>query len=139
MNTIKLPIITTVTTDQPQSQILQGCRRYPLRNRVPVQPYQAQDWRQHRRRRDKKLKRPLQLHSDNQAAIVLCKDASHHARTKHFHRRMMFIRQDINDKLYVVNYLPTEQMIADFQTKPISEAKLKFVCNLDRYLTLPGV
>uniref|UniRef100_T1IMU7 Integrase catalytic domain-containing protein n=1 Tax=Strigamia maritima TaxID=126957 RepID=T1IMU7_STRMM len=56
MNTIKLPIVTTVTTDQPQSQILQGCRRYPLRNRVPVQPYQAQDWRQHRRRQDKKCR-----------------------------------------------------------------------------------
>jgi hypothetical protein len=68
---------------------------------------------------------PSPLNCDNQGAISLSKDATFHARTKHIDTRFHFIRQIVNSKLTSLIYCPTDDMIADIFTKPLSRPKLE--------------
>ena len=40
-----------------------------------------------------------------------------HARTKHFDIRLYFLRDTIENKKIILEYLPTKQMVADILTK----------------------
>ena len=69
-------------------------------------------------------KKPTDLFCDNQAAIILTKDAQFRARTKHIQRKYHFIRDDIVAKgQAIVRYVSTEDMIADIFTKALSKDK----------------
>ena len=61
------------------------------------------------------------LYQDNMSAILLENNgmASSSKRTKHIHVRYYFITDRIRAKELKVVYCPTEQMLADFFTKPL--------------------
>lgn len=72
----------------------------------------------------RKQKKPTKLYCDNQAAIILSKDAQFRARTKHIQRKYHFIRDDIvATGQAVVLYVPTDDMVADILTKSLSHDK----------------
>jgi hypothetical protein len=61
------------------------------------------------------------LYQDNQSAILLEKNGrkSSGGRTKHLNVRYFFITDRINNRDLSVEYCPTEEMVADFFTKPL--------------------
>ena len=71
------------------------------------------------------LKCPITLYSDLQSAIVLTKDGSYHARTKHIDIRYHFIRFEVQKGSINLIYCPTEEMTADVLTKALPNAKVK--------------
>ena len=59
----------------------------------------------------------IQIYSDNQSAIMIAYSNQMHAHTKHFNIRLYFLRDTIENKKITLEYLPTEQMVADVLTK----------------------
>lgn len=68
---------------------------------------------------------PTTLHCDNQGAIALAKDNKFHARTKHIDIRYHFIREAVEDGSINMQYIPTNENIADIFTKPLAKAKFE--------------
>ena len=68
---------------------------------------------------------PMPLHSDSQSAIALARNEQLHARTKHIDIRFHFIRYVIEAGKIVIDYCPTEDMVADTLTKALPSAKAK--------------
>jgi hypothetical protein len=60
---------------------------------------------------------------DNQGAIALAENPSHHSRSKHIDIQYHFIREAVQNTKIRLEYLPTEQMPADGLTKPLVPAK----------------
>lgn len=67
---------------------------------------------------------PTTLFCDNQGAIVLSKDSTFHARTKHIDVQFHFVRQTVSTSQSKIKYCPTDDMIADALTKPLKRVKL---------------
>ena len=61
---------------------------------------------------------------DNQGAIALAKNPVHHQRSKHIDIKYHFIRSEIQNGHVIVNYVPTENNVADIFTKPVSGRRL---------------
>ena len=61
------------------------------------------------------------IHQDNQSAILLEKNGrgSSSKRTRHINVRYFFIKDRIQNGEVSVKYCPTQEMIADFFTKPL--------------------
>lgn len=66
------------------------------------------------------------FYMDNQSAIRLVKNPEFHKRTKHIDVKYHFIREKYEEKLFVLEYMPTENQIADIMTKSL--AKQRFQC-----------
>ncbi|KAG5723407.1 hypothetical protein E4T56_gene14132 [Termitomyces sp. T112] len=67
---------------------------------------------------------PSELLCDNQAAIILTKEAQYRSRTKHIQRKYHYFRDDLVSKgQAVVRYVPTEDMVADIFTKALGHEK----------------
>lgn len=65
------------------------------------------------------------LHMDNQSAIRLVENSEPHKRTKHVDIKYHFIREKFRERLFKLNYVPTDTMVADILTKPLSRVKFK--------------
>ena len=59
------------------------------------------------------------LYIDNQSAIRLVKNPEFHKRTKHIDVRYHFIREKYEDGLFLLQFIGTEDQIADILTKPL--------------------
>ena len=62
---------------------------------------------------------------DNQGAMNLAKNPVHHQRTKHIDIKYHFIRLEIQEGRINLEYIPTEQNMADIFTKAASRNKLE--------------
>lgn len=72
-----------------------------------------------------------QINSDNQSAQCLAKDSQFHARSKHIDIKYHHVREMVKNKFVEINYVPTENMIADILTKNLCKVKhMKFTCML---------
>lgn len=69
-------------------------------------------------------KGPTELACDNQAAIILSRDAQFRARTKHIQRKYHYVCNDLVAKgQAVVRFVPTDDMVADIFTKALGHEK----------------
>ncbi len=68
---------------------------------------------------------PTVINEDNQGAIAIAKNPIAHMRTKHIDIRHHFIREAIQDRSIELCYCPSEEMIADLLTKPLSKGKFE--------------
>jgi TfoX/Sxy family transcriptional regulator of competence genes len=59
------------------------------------------------------------LYGDNQGAIALAKNPVFHGRTKHIDIQHHFVREKVESGDVSLEYIPTEQQIADGLTKPL--------------------
>ena len=57
--------------------------------------------------------------SDNQSCIALARDPVAHSRTKHIDVRYHYIRELVSFGKTTIDYMPTEDMLADILTKPL--------------------
>lgn len=62
------------------------------------------------------------MYEDNQGTIALAKNPVSRQSCKHIDIRYHFIREIVNGGK-VMEYCPTEQMIADMLTKPVTKLK----------------
>lgn len=68
---------------------------------------------------DAPQRRPLTLHADNQAAISIAKNPTHHSRAKHIDVKYHFVRHRVVNGHINVVYIPTQSMLADIFTKTL--------------------
>ena len=71
------------------------------------------------------LKSPIRLYCDNQSAITIAYGNQQHTRTKHLDIRLYFLRDTIENRQITIQYLPTDQMLADILTKGLPGPKVK--------------
>ena len=60
---------------------------------------------------------PMKLYCDNKAAISISHNPVLHDRTKHVEVDKHFIKEKIEDGSVCMNYIPTEQQVADVFTE----------------------
>ena len=67
------------------------------------------------------------LHQDNQSAILLETNgkASSSKRTRHLNIRHFFVTDQVKQGTLTIKYCPTDQMLADHFTKPVTGAKFQ--------------
>lgn len=65
----------------------------------------------------------ITLFNDNQSAQKLCNNIVSHSRTKHIDIRHHFIRELVNKNVVNLNYVSTEEMLADIFTKSLTKDK----------------
>jgi len=63
------------------------------------------------------------LNIDNKSAISLCKNPVFHDRSKHIDTRYHYIRNCIEEGTVDVEYISTEDQLADILTKPLGRVK----------------
>jgi len=68
---------------------------------------------------------PLTIHCDNQGTIRNTVDGALRHKTKHMDLKYMFLRDLVRRGLISVNYLHTDQMVADVFTKPLRWIKFE--------------
>ena len=75
--------------------------------------------------------KPLTILGDNQGSLALARDNKYHSRTKHIDLRYHFIREAVDDAKIKVEYVPTEDNIADILTKSLAKPKFtRFIAML---------
>ena len=62
---------------------------------------------------------PVSLSVDNQGARDLAYNPEHHPKTKHIDRKHFYIRELVEMGRISVPFVPTEDNVADFFTKPL--------------------
>ena len=65
----------------------------------------------------------VKLLVDNQSTITLSKNPVHHNRTKHIDTRYHFVRQCVEEKKIEVEFVRSEDQLADIFTKALGKAK----------------
>ena len=61
----------------------------------------------------------MEVHCDNQGAIVLAKDNKFHSRTKHINLCYHFLREAVEDGKILMKYIPTLDNVADIFMKAL--------------------
>ena len=66
------------------------------------------------------------LYCDNQSTIAISNNPVHHNRTKHIDTRLHFIRDLIEQKMIELQYVNTNQQVADVLTKSLPREKFNW-------------
>ena len=72
---------------------------------------------------------PLTIFEDNQAAIAMSKNPVNFKRSKHIDVKYHFVRQCVEKAEVQIIYCPSEKMLADFLTKPLSKVRFESLCS----------
>ena len=75
-------------------------------------------------------RKTIALYEDNMGALALAQNPEYHARTKHIDVQWHFVREKIQENLVSLEYLNTEDMVADGLTKPLGKEKFQKFVNL---------
>ena len=70
-------------------------------------------------------KRPTTLNGDNKAANILAESDTFHDRTKHIQVKYFVIRHWAKKELLKIEYVPTEDNVADIFTKPLARPRFE--------------
>ena len=70
----------------------------------------------------------VKIYNDNFGARMLVENPVFHARSKHIDIRHHFVRDDLKDGIISVEYVPTEDMVADMLTKGLPGPKVGAIC-----------
>ena len=62
---------------------------------------------------------------DNKSAIQLCKNPVFHGRSKHIETRYHFVRESVENGNVAVEYVHTDDQLADLLTKPLGRIKFQ--------------
>ena len=80
--------------------------------------------------------KPIALALDNKSAIDISHNPEHHSKTKHIRRRHYFIREMVEDLRISVPFVPTNENVADFFTKPLKAAQFFYL--RDKIMNVPS-
>jgi hypothetical protein len=68
---------------------------------------------------------PTVIYNDNQACVTMVKQKFSSSRTRHIKLKFHHIREAVDNNEINVEYMPTDQMIADIMTKPLDRIKFE--------------
>ena len=71
---------------------------------------------------------PTLLHEDNQSAIKLAEDEASHKCIKHIDMKYKYTRKQQDMGTICVEYVPSEENLADFFTKPLVRIQFQEMC-----------
>ena len=74
---------------------------------------------------DEPTKTPMKIHCDNQGAIKLASNNEFHARIKRINNRYHFVRTLIRNEDVVLQYIPTDENLADVFTRAPPRTRLE--------------
>ena len=77
------------------------------------------------------------VYCDNSNAIDISKNPIQHSRTKHIEIRYHFIRDLVERKVVVLEYIPTDRQNANIFTKPLNRSKFESPCQVIGVITCP--
>jgi hypothetical protein len=63
---------------------------------------------------------PIPLHCDNTSAISLSKNLVLHSKSKHIPIKYHFLREQVTNRIFQVNYIPSTEQIVDIFIKPLA-------------------
>ena len=69
----------------------------------------------------------IPIKCDNTSAINLCKNPIQHYRTKHIDIRYHFLRDHVQNSDISLEFVDTNNQLADIFTKPLNEERLKLI------------
>ena len=69
------------------------------------------------------------IHCDNQSCIKLSENPVFHDRSKHIEMRYHFIRDLVQRGALKLQYIRTDEQIADIPTKPLTTTKFIYFCD----------
>ena len=69
----------------------------------------------------------IPIKCDNTSAIKLSKNLIQHSTTKHIDIRHHFLRDHVKNGNISLQFIDTNNQLADIFTKPLNEKKLKFI------------
>ena len=67
---------------------------------------------------------------DNKAAIELTKNPVFHAKTKHIDVAVHYVRELVDHKRIIIEYVNTKVQLADCLTKCLAKQKQQILCDL---------
>jgi len=70
-----------------------------------------------------KLENPIKIYEDNQGCISIANNPSCHKRAKHIDIKYHFAREQVQNNVICLEYIPTENQLADIFTKPLPAAR----------------
>lgn len=73
---------------------------------------------------------PFTIYEDNIPCIRISEEPREHQRTKHIDVRYMYVRNLIHEKKIVLEYIRSEDQIADMFTKPLMKSRFNKMCEL---------
>jgi len=82
---------------------------------------------------------PTPLWLDNQSAIRVGKNPEHHSRMRHLLPKYHWLREQVEDKVFTLDYIPTSSMRADGLTKPLDTVAHQRVCSLLGLISQPAL
>ena len=74
---------------------------------------------------------------DNQAAIRIAKNPQDHKRTKHIQVRYHYLRDQVRDGVFTLEYVPTQDQLADVFTKALNGPRLRDLLSRLGISTIP--
>ena len=82
---------------------------------------------------------PTPLWLDNQSAIRVGKNPEHHSRMRHLLPKFHWLREQVEDKVFNLEYVPTLSMRSDGLTKPLDTVAHLRVCLLLGLISQPAL
>jgi hypothetical protein len=73
-----------------------------------------------------KMLDPTMIHCDNHRCVKLSENPVSYDSSKHVEIKFHYIRDMVQRKEVLVQYLPTVEQIADFLTKPLAKSKFEY-------------
>jgi len=70
------------------------------------------------------------LYIDNQSTIKVGKNPEHHSRMKHLNTKYHWLREQVEDRVFSLDYVSTDRMPADILTKPLERTLHEKMCHL---------
>ena len=70
----------------------------------------------------------LTIYCDSQPAIAVSKHPEHHSRIKHIDVIYLWLREKVEKGLLKLQFVPTEEMVADVLTKDLARMKHEKIC-----------
>jgi hypothetical protein len=74
--------------------------------------------------------KPIVINEDNQSCIKLVNNEKLNSRTKHIDVKVHFVKELANKGEIMIQYCPSECMLADILTKPLQAVKIREFCKL---------
>ena len=75
------------------------------------------------------IKEPVVMFCDNTSAINISKNPVMHSKTKHIDIKYHFVRELVEDKEIILEYVHTKEQIADIFTKPLPKDAFLYLRN----------
>jgi hypothetical protein len=70
---------------------------------------------------------PVSIMCDNTSAINLSKNHVQHSKTKHIPIKYHFLREQVQDQVVKLEYVPSKEKIADIFTKPLPREPFEYL------------